>query len=601
MPKHMKKGLNENDIAKDFKGTLKKLISYMKRHKLAIIFVSIFALLSTVFSIIGPNILGNVTTEIFNGLILKITGKGSMDFEIIKNTLLILLGLYVFSSICNFLQGYIMNTVSCKISYNLRKDISQKMHKLPLSYFETRTHGEILSRITNDVDTLSSNLSQTLSQAVSSIATLIGTLVMMISISTSMTIASILVLPLSIILMGLIMGKSQKYFTRQQENLGNMNGIVEETYGGHDVVKVFNHEEESLEEFNKINDKLYDSGWKSQFISTTMHPIMNFVGNINYVLVSIYGGYLVIKNKIQVGDILSFSQYIKNLNNSASNMAQIFSMLQPTVAAAERIFEFLEEKEEVKDIKNAVSIKNIKSNIEFKNVNFGYNENKTIINDFSVKVKEGMKVAIVGPTGAGKTTLVKLLMRFYDVNSGEILIDGNNIKNFKRNDLRSLFGMVLQDTWLYSGTVEENIKYGKLDATLEEVKDACRAASVHHFIKTLPDTYNMVLNEESDNISSGQKQLFTIARVILNDPKILILDEATSSVDTRTEILIQNAMDKLMEGRTSFIIAHRLSTIKNADLILVMDKGDIVEQGTHTELLSKNGFYAKLYNSQFEE
>jgi len=592
---------NPNDKAKDFKGTLKKLISYVKRHKIAIIFVALFALLSTVFSIIGPNILGNVTTEIFNGIVLKITGKGSMNFDLIKNTLFILLGLYIFSALCSFLQSYIMNTVSCKISYNLRNDISKKMHELPLAYFEERTHGEILSRITNDVDTLASNLSQTLSQIVTSVATLIGTLVMMISISTSMTIASILILPLSIILMGLIMGKSQKYFTRQQENLGDMNGIVEETYGGHDVVKVFNHEDESLEEFNKINDKLYDSGWKSQFISTTMHPIMNFVGNINYVLVSIYGGYLVIKSKIQVGDILSFSQYIKNLNNSASNMAQIFSMLQPTVAAAERIFEFLEEKEEVEDTKHPVSIENIKSNIEFKNVNFGYNESKTIINSFSAKVKEGQKIAIVGPTGAGKTTMVKLLMRFYDVNSGEILIDGHNIKNFKRSDLRSLFGMVLQDTWLYSGTVEENIKYGKLDATLEEVKDACRAASVHHFVKTLPDTYNMILNEESDNVSSGQKQLFTIARVILKDPKILILDEATSSVDTRTEILIQNAMDKLMEGRTSFIIAHRLSTIKNADLILVMDKGDIVEQGTHKELLEKNGFYAKLYNSQFED
>ena len=424
---------------------------------------------------------------------------------------------------------------------------------------------------------------------------------MMISISIPMTIASIIILPLSIVLMGIIMRKSQKYFTRQQENLGEMNGIVEETYGGHDIVKVFNHEVISLEEFNKVNDKLYDSGWKSQFISTTMHPIMNFVGNINYVLVSIYGGYLVVKNKIQVGDILSFSQYIKNLNNSASNIAQIFSMLQPTVAAAERIFEFLEEKEEIKDIKYSINIENIKGNIEFKNVNFGYTSDKTIINNFNAEIKEGEKIAIVGPTGAGKTTMVKLLMRFYDVNNGEILIDGHNIKDFRRKDLRSLFGMVLQDTWLYSGTIEENIKYGKLDATIEEVKDACRAASVHHFIKTLPDTYNMVLNEESDNISNGQKQLFTIARVILKDPKILILDEATSSVDTRTEILIQNAMDKLMEGRTSFIIAHRLSTIKNADLILVMDKGDIVEVGKHNELLEKNGFYAKLYNSQFEE
>jgi len=591
----------EDEKAKDFKGTLKKLVSYIKRHKVAIIFVSIFALLSTVFSIIGPNILGNVTTEIFNGLILKITGKGSINFDIIKNNLLVLLGLYFFSALCSFLQNYIMNTISCKISYNLRKDISVKLHKLPLSYFETKTHGEILSRITNDVDTLSSNLSQTLTEFVSSVATLIGTLVMMISISGSMTIASILVLPLSMIGMALIMGKSQKFFTRQQKNLGDMNGMVEEIYGGHDVVKVFNQEDESIEEFNKINAKLYDSGWKSQFISSTMHPLMNFVGNINYVLVSIYGGYLVIKNKILVGDILSFSQYVRNLNRSGSNIAQIFALLQPTVAAAERIFEFLEEKEEVEDIKNPVSIENIKGNIQFKNVNFGYTKDKTIINNFSAKVKNGQKIAIVGPTGAGKTTIVKLLMRFYDVNSGEILIDGHNIKEFKRSDLRSLFGMVLQDTWLYSGTIADNIRYGKLDANIEEVKDACRAASVHHFIKTLPDTYNMVLNEESDNISSGQKQLFTIARVILADPKILILDEATSSVDTRTEILIQQAMDKLMEGRTSFIIAHRLSTIRNADLILVMDKGDIVELGNHNELLEKNGFYAKLYNSQFEE
>lgn len=591
----------DNDKAKDFKGTLKKLLVYIKKHRIAIVFVSIFALLSTIFSIIGPNILGNVTTEIFNGLILKVTGKGGIDFSFIKKTLLLLLGLYIFSSICSFLQGYIMNTVSCKISYNLRKNISEKLHKLPLSYFETRTHGEILSRITNDVDTLSSNLSQTLSEFVSSIATLIGTLVMMISISGSMTIASIIILPLSIISMGFIMGKSQKHFSRQQKNLGDMNGVVEEIYGGYDVVKVFNHEEESIKQFNIINDKLYDSGWKSQFISTSMHPLMNFVGNINYVLVSIYGGYLVIKEKIAVGDILSFSQYVRNLNRSSANMAQIFSLLQPTVAAAERIFEFLEEKEEVKDNPNPISIKNIDGKIEFRHVNFGYTEDKKIINDFSVKVKKGEKIAIVGPTGAGKTTMVKLLMRFYDVSSGEILIDGHNIKDFKRSELRSLFGMVLQDTWLYSGTISDNIRYGKLDATLDEVKDACRAASVHHFVKTLPDTYDMVLNEESDNISSGQKQLFTIARVILADPKILILDEATSSVDTRTEILIQKAMDKLMEGRTSFIIAHRLSTIKNADLILVMNNGDIVEQGTHEELLNKNGFYAKLYNSQFEE
>ncbi len=600
MAKGPNRALSE-EKAKDFKGTLKKLISYIKRHRLAIILVSVFALLSTVFSIIGPNILGDVTTEIFNGLIAKITSNGSMNFDIIKKTLLILLGLYIFSSVCSFFQTYIMNFVSCRISYNLRKDISEKLHKLPLSYFETRTHGEILSRITNDVDTLSSNLSQTLSEFISSIATLIGTIVMMISISGSMTLASIIVLPISVIGMALIMGKSQKFFTRQQKNLGDMNGMVEEVYGGHDVVKVFNHEDEEINEFKKINDKLYDSGWKSQFISTSMHPLMNFVGNINYVLVSIYGGYLVIKEKIAVGDILSFSQYVRNLNRSASNMAQIFSLLQPTIAAAERIFEFLDETEEVEDVLNSVSINNIKGNIEFKNVNFGYTKDKTIINNFSVKVKKGQKIAIVGPTGAGKTTMVKLLMRFYDVNSGQILIDGHNLKDFKRSDLRGLFGMVLQDTWLYSGTIADNIRYGKLDATIDEVKDACRTASVHHFIKTLPDTYNMVLNEESDNISSGQKQLLTIARVILADPKILILDEATSSVDTRTEILIQNAMDKLMEGRTSFIIAHRLSTIKNADLILVMDNGDIVEQGNHEELLKKDGFYAKLYNSQFEE
>lgn len=600
MPKGPMKN-TENDKVKDFKGTLKKLLSYIKKHRLAIVLVSFFALLSTIFSIIGPNILGEVTTEIFNGLIAKITNKGGMDFDFIKKTLVLLLGLYVFSSFCSFLQGYIMNSVSVKISYNLRKNISEKIHKLPLSYFETKTHGEILSRITNDVDIFSSNLSQTLSQTVTAIATLVGTLIMMIKISGSMTIASIIALPLSMVGMTFIMSKSQKYFNRQQKNLGDMNGIVEEIYSGHDVVKVFNREEKSIEEFKEINERLYDSGWKSQLISTSMHPLMNFVGNINYVLVSIYGGYLTIKNKIAVGDILSFSQYIRNLNRSAADLAQILSLLQPTVAAAERIFEFLDEKEEIPDVIKAVDTSNIEGNIEFKNVNFGYTKDKTIINNFNAKVKSGQKIAIVGPTGAGKTTMVKLLMRFYDVNSGEILVDGHNIKDFKRCELRSLFGMVLQDTWLYSGSIADNIRYGKLDASLEDVKEASRAACVHHFIKTLPDTYNMVLNEDSDNISGGQKQLFTIARVILADPKILILDEATSSVDTRTEILIQKAMDRLMEGRTSFIIAHRLSTIKNADLILVMDNGDIVEQGNHEELLKKNGFYAKLYNSQFEK
>ena len=593
-------GSNSTDKAKDFKGTLKKLLSYIKKYRLAIIIVMIFAILSTIFSIIGPNILGDVTTEIFNGLVNKITGQGGMNFDFIKKTLLLLLGLYAFSAFCSFIQNYIMNSISCKISYNLRKEISTKLNKLPLSYFETRTHGEILSRITNDVDTFSQNLSQTLSQTVSSIATLVGTLVMMISISGSMTIASILVLPVSLLGMGFIMKKSQKFFTKQQENLGNINGVVEEVYGGHDVVQVFNASQKEIKRFEELNNKLYDSGWKSQMASTSMHPLMNFVGNINYVLVSIFGGYLTIKNKIEVGDILSFSQYVRNLNQSASNIAQIFSLLQPTVAAAERIFEFLGEQEEVPDVTNPVSIANIEGNVEFKNVHFGYTADKTIINDFSAKVTKGQKIAIVGPTGAGKTTMVKLLMRFYDINSGQILVDGHDIKDFKRNDLRSLFGMVLQDTWLYNGTIADNIRYGKLDADIEEVKNAARSASIHHFIKTLPDNYNMILNEESDNISGGQKQLLTIARVILADPKILILDEATSSVDTRTEVLIQEAMDKLMEGRTSFIIAHRLSTIKNADLILVMDNGDIVEKGNHEELLKKNGFYAKLYNSQFD-
>ena len=560
-----KKGMS-NEKAKDFKGTLKKLINYIKEYRVLLLVVVIFTVFSTVLAIIGPNILGDVTTEIFNGLIKKISGTGNIDFKIINKTLKLLLGLYIFSSACTFIQSYIMNSITCKISYNLRKEISEKINKLPMRYFDKYTHGEILSRITNDVDTLSQNLSQSLSQFVSSISTLIGVLIMMFSISFNLTLASLLILPISVIGMGMIMKKSQKFFTRQQENLGNLNGVVEEVYGGHDVVTVFNGQEKAINDFEKYNDMLFDSGWKSQFISTAMHPMINFIGNISYVLISIYGGYLTIKNKIEVGDILSFTQYIRNLNQSTGNISQIMALLQPTIAAAERVFEFLEAEEEVSD-----------------------------------KIKDGMKVAIVGPTGAGKTTIVKLLMRFYDVNKGSIEIDGHDIRDFKRSELRSLFGMVLQDTWLFSGTIEENIKYGKLDATIEDVKDACRAASVHHFIKTLPDTYNMVLNEESDNISQGQKQLLTIARVILADPKILILDEATSSVDTRTEILIQQAMDKLMEGRTSFIIAHRLSTIKNADLILVMKDGDIVETGNHKQLLKKGGFYSQLYNSQFEE
>lgn len=609
MPNNQKKGarmgghgpMNPAEKAKDFKGTLKKIIKYLKTYKLSIFFVIIFAIASTVFSIYGPKILGKATTEIFNGIISKITGTGSIDFSKIGGILAFLLCLYILSAMLSFIQGFIMNGVANKVSYRLRKEISIKINKLPMKFFDKKTHGEILSCVTNDVDTLSQNLSQSLSQIVTSVITLIGILIMMLSINVTMTIAALLIIPLSLGIIGFIVKKSQKHFVKQQEYLGTLNGTVEEVYSGHDVVKVFNGEEKAIKEFNECNEKLYETGWKSQFLSGIMHPIMNFVGNLGYVVVSILGGYLTIKNKIEVGDILSFTQYIRNFNQPIAQMAQIMNMLQGAVAAAERVFEFLEEKEEEPDTNNAVSIKDIEGNVEFKNVSFGYDESKTIINNFNAKVKKGQKIAIVGPTGAGKTTMVKLLMRFYDVSSGEILIDGINIKDFKRSDLRSLFGMVLQDTWLFSGTIAENIKYGKLDASIEDVKDACRAASVHHFIKTLPDGYDMILNEESDNISQGQKQLFTIARVILANPKILILDEATSSVDTRTEVLIQDAMDKLMEGRTSFVIAHRLSTIKNADMILVMKNGDIVETGNHEELLKKNGFYATLYNSQFED
>ena len=609
MPNNQKKGarmgghgpMNPAERAKDFKGTLKKIIKYLKTYKLSIFFVIIFAIASTVFSIYGPKILGKATTEIFNGIVSKITGTGSIDFSKIGSILAFLLCLYILSTMLSFIQGFIMNGVANKVSYRLRKEISIKINKLPMKFFDKKTHGEILSCVTNDVDTLSQNLSQSLSQIVTSVITLIGILIMMLSINVTMTIAALLIIPLSLGIIGFIVKKSQKHFVKQQEYLGTLNGTVEEVYSGHDVVKVFNGEEKAIKEFNECNEKLYETGWKSQFLSGIMHPIMNFVGNLGYVVVSILGGYLTIKNKIEVGDILSFTQYVRNFNQPIAQMAQIMNMLQGAVAAAERVFEFLEEKEEEPDTNNAVSIKDIEGNVEFKNVSFGYDESKTIINNFNAKVKKGQKIAIVGPTGAGKTTMVKLLMRFYDVSSGEILIDGINIKDFKRSDLRSLFGMVLQDTWLFSGTIAENIKYGKLDASIEDVKDACRAASVHHFIKTLPDGYDMILNEESDNISQGQKQLLTIARVILANPKILILDEATSSVDTRTEVLIQDAMDKLMEGRTSFVIAHRLSTIKNADMILVMKNGDIVETGNHEELLKKNGFYATLYNSQFED
>lgn len=600
-PMGRRKGPGLIEKPKNFKKSFKQLLNYLKKYTVSICIVMFFAALSTVFAIIGPDILGDAITEIYNGLIAKITGTGSMNFVAIHKTLLILFSLYLLSCLFNFIQSFIMNSISCKIAYSLRKDISKKINRLPMKYFDKKTHGEVLSVVTNDVDTLSGNLSQSLSQIITSITTIIGVLCMMIKISGTMTLASLMIMPISLFGVMFIVSKSQGFFKKQQDYLGNVNGVVEEVYGGHEIVKAFNGEDKALESFNEYNEKLADVAWKSQFISSSMHPLMNFIGNLSYVVVSILGGYLAVKNKIEVGDIVSFTQYIRNFNQPISQLAQISSMLQSTVAASERVFEFLEEEEEIEDVATPLSVKNIKGDIEFKNVHFGYDENKTIINDFSAEIKNGQKIAIVGPTGAGKTTMVKLLMRFYDINSGEILIDGKNIKEFKRGELRSLFGMVLQDTWLYSGTIADNIRYGKLDADIEEVKNACRAASVHHFIKTLPDNYNMVLNEETDNISQGQKQLLTIARVILADPKILILDEATSSVDTRTEILIQKAMDKLMEGRTSFIIAHRLSTIKNADLILVMDKGDIVETGNHEELLKKDGFYAKLYNSQFEE
>ena len=586
--------------AKDFKKTFKQLISYLKDYKLGIFFVIIFAICSTVFNIIGPKILGNMTTEIFSGLMRKIMNTGGIDFVRIGQICLTLVILYLLSLFFSFIQGVIMNGVSNKISYRLRKEMSEKINRLPMKYFDQKTHGEILSRVTNDIDTLSQSLNQCITQIISSITTIIGVLIMMISINIPMTVASILILPFCLIVVGQVVKRSQKFFDEQQASLGRINGHIEEIYGGHDVVKSFNGEEKAINTFNEMNKILYNSAWKSQFLSTMMHPIMGFIGNLGYVLISILGGYMTAKNRIQVGDILTFTQYVRNLTNQINQLAQVTNLVQAAVAASERVFEILNEEEEVETKVLDIDLDSIKGNIEFKDVKFGYNENKIVINNFNAKVKKGQKIAIVGPTGAGKSTIIKLLMRFYNINSGNILIDGQDIKDFSRQELRGLFGMVLQDTWLFNGTIKDNIRYGKLDASDNDVIEACKTASVDHFIKTLPDNYDMVLNEEADNISGGQKQLLTIARVILADPKILILDEATSSVDTRTEILIQKAMDKLMEGRTSFIIAHRLSTIKNADLILVMNDGDIVEQGNHKELLKKNGFYAKLYNAQFE-
>ena len=588
--------------AKDFKGTTKKLLNnYLSKYRLALVIVIIFAIGSTIFSIVGPKILGNATTEIFNGLVSKLSGGSGIDFGKIAGILLTLLALYGLSALFSLIQGFTMTGVAQKLTYKMRNDLAKKINKLPMHYFDKKTKGEVLSIITNDIDTLSQNLNQSITQIITSICTLIGVLIMMFSISWEMTLVSLLILPVTVFIVKNVVGKSQKYFKKQQDYLGHVNGQVEEIYGGHTIVKAFNGENEAIKEFSKANKELYQSAWKSQFLSGLIFPIMNFIGNIGYVAVAILGGYLAIQGKITVGNIQSFIQYNKQFTQPINQIAQVSSMLQAMVAAAERVFEFLEEPEEVEDVENPKSTEGLKGNVTFDHVKFGYDEDRTIINDFSAKVKDGQKIAIVGPTGAGKTTMVKLLMRFYDVNSGAILLDGINIKDFKREDLRKMFGMVLQDTWLFGGTIKDNIRYSKPDATDAEVIEAAKAAHVHHFIKTLPSSYDMILNEESSNVSAGQKQLLTIARVILADPKILILDEATSSIDTRTEIQIQAAMDNLMKGRTSFIIAHRLSTIKNADLILVMNHGDIVEQGIHEELLAKGGFYADLYNSQFEE
>ena len=593
-------GMMPVEKAKDFKGSIKKLINYIGKYKIAIFIVMIVTTVSTVFNVIGPKILGKATTALSEGLMKKIAGTGSIDFGRIGSILIAVLCLYLASAMFNFIQGWIMTGGTQKVCYRLRKEISEKINRMPMKYFESRTYGEVLSRITNDVDTLGMGLNQSITTIISSTATMIGVLVMMLSISPLMTLIAIVILPISVGLISVVVKKSQGFFKTQQEYLGHINGQIEETYGGHLVVKSFNKEKTMVDEFNATNKVLYNSAWKSQFLSGMMQPIMMFVGNLGYACVALTGGLLAIQGVITIGDIQAFIQYVKNFTQPIQQIAQVINQVQSMAAASERVFEFLDEEEEDQIAANPVHFDEIKGEVEFKHVKFGYKEDQTIIKDFSAKVKPGQKVAIVGPTGAGKTTMVKLLMRFYDVNSGEILVDGHNIKDFNRRELRDAFGMVLQDTWLYKGSIMENIRYGRLDATDEEVINAAKAAHAHHFIETLPGGYDMELNEDASNVSQGQKQLLTIARAILADNRILILDEATSSVDTRTEIQIQKAMDNLMKGRTSFVIAHRLSTIKDADMILVMKDGDIVEQGTHEELLEKGEFYADLYNSQFE-
>jgi ATP-binding cassette subfamily B multidrug efflux pump len=593
-------GSLKDDKASDFKGTMLKLIGYLGKYKVAVLIVMVFAIGSTAANIAGPKILGQATTTLFEGVLAQLGGTGTIDFTSIGRIILITLGLYLLSALFAYIQGWIMADVATNITYRFRRDISEKINRMPLKYFDTTTYGEVLSRITNDVDTVNQTLSQSLTQIITSAVTVIGVLVMMLSISWLMTLVALVMIPLSMLVVSLIIRQSQKYFKEQQDYLGHVNGHVEEMYGGHIVMKAFNGEEKSIQKFDTYNNVLYDVAWKSQFLSGLMMPIMAFIGNLGYVAVAILGGYLAIRQAITVGDIQAFIQYVRSFTQPITQLANISNVLQQTAAAAERVFEFLDESEEVVETTNPLKLEKVLGNVEFKNVRFGYDPEKPVIKNFSAIAKPGQKVAIVGPTGAGKTTIVKLLMRYYDINAGSILVEGHDIRDFTRHDLRQMFGMVLQDTWLYNGSIMENIRYGRQDATDEEVHAAAKAAHMDHFIHTLPDGYDMVLNEETSNISQGQKQLLTIARAVLADPSILILDEATSSVDTRTEILIQQAMDSLMIGRTSFVIAHRLSTIRNADLILVMNEGDIVEQGTHEELLARGGFYAELHNSQFE-
>ncbi len=593
--------MGTGEKAKDFKGTMKKLLNYIGKYKIGILFVLIFAVGGTVFNILGPRVLGNATDEIFNGIMSKISGGAGINFSNVTSILLTLLCMYIVSAVLSFAQGLVMTSITQRICYNMRREISEKINRMPMKYFESRTYGEVLSRITNDVDTLGQSLNQSLTQLITAVTMLIGVFIMMLTISVPMTLLALLMIPLSLIIVMQVIKRSQKYFRAQQAYLGHVNGQVEEVFSGQNVVRVFNGEEEVIREFDQMNGQLYRSAWKSQFLSGAMMPLMQFVGNLGYVAVAIFGSYMTIRGSMTVGGIQSFIQYVRSFTQPIQQIGQVTNLLQSTAAAAERVFEFLNEEEEDQAAEYPVSIEGLQGNVTFDHVRFGYAPDKIIIHDFNAQVHEGQKIAIVGPTGAGKTTMVKLLMRFYDVNGGSIKIDGHDLRDFNRNELREMFGMVLQDTWLFHGTIMENIRYGRLDATDEEVIQAAKAAHVDRFIRTLPGGYNMELNEEATNVSQGQKQLLTIARAILADPKILILDEATSSVDTRTEERIQKAMDNLMRGRTSFIIAHRLSTIRDADMILVMRDGDIVEQGNHEELMAKGGFYAQLYNSQFSK